>query len=855
MLRDFLETMAIHPWLYWAGAGPVTAIYLLRVFRPAWRAAAGGEAIGSVAGEAAWIGLLLLAWRWPWLLVPVEFNPDESQLIAGALTLRVDPVFWRSVDGTTSGPLNFYALLPLTWLGLPADYFSARLTGLILVWASLLAGGWALRQLGAGILAPVAVAPAALFFAATTDGDFVHYSSEHVVLALVPFALGAGARYAAGGDRRWLWAGGLAAGAVPWAKLQGAPLAAVALLWLAVRAWRREAGARRRGVLGGLAAAATGPALAFGALTLATGEFGTLLHRYVLQNLHYVEEAATFGPAIGRLAERALRLGQFPVWALPVTALALGALIVAGRRGHRPAVPAGLAAALLGAAAVAVAVPRRDFLHYLLLFAPALVLLAGAGLATIWPATAGAARRRWLVAALVLFAAIPLGQRARWGPPEVLGRLPGERAQAAHGDGLVLRRLAQEGDRLAIWGWSARTYVEAGLAQATRDAHSYWATVDSPVRPAQRDVYLRDFRRHRPAFFLDATGPGAFFFGRREEAGHETFPALAEEIRRGYVLLIDLGYARLYARGDRVVAERMTAAEVATVAEAGRPVEAAEPAPAPRLSGGGVPTTLGTRTAQLLAAPAAAEWPSDGTLRALKFSYGFAERALREGESNGAELLVELDWHGERRVVWREFLNPHHRPEDRPARTVRLPLPLHEPGTVVRIRSLPGPGGDNAWDWVVVRDLWFEWRAQPTVEQLPGFTRLPVTARAPLSHLRPGHPHGTLLHAPAELAFTLTGHERRLRLSGGLEAGAFSEGGHTDGVVFTVAWRGADGALRELHRRMLDPRARPADRDGLHLELDLPEVQPGDLLLVRIETGPAGNPAWDWAYLRALVIE
>ena len=52
--------------------------------------------------------LFLLAWRWPFLLQASEYNPDESQLLAGALTLTRDPVFWRSVDGTTSGPLNFY---------------------------------------------------------------------------------------------------------------------------------------------------------------------------------------------------------------------------------------------------------------------------------------------------------------------------------------------------------------------------------------------------------------------------------------------------------------------------------------------------------------------------------------------------------------------------------------------------------------------------------------------------------------------------------------------------------------------------------------------------------------------------
>src|SRR3954470_24047703 len=71
---------------------------------------------------------VLLAWRWPFLLSADEYNPDESQLIAGAITLRIDPVPWRSVDGFTSGPLNFYPLLVPRLFGLPLDYFTARLT-------------------------------------------------------------------------------------------------------------------------------------------------------------------------------------------------------------------------------------------------------------------------------------------------------------------------------------------------------------------------------------------------------------------------------------------------------------------------------------------------------------------------------------------------------------------------------------------------------------------------------------------------------------------------------------------------------------------------------------------------------
>jgi hypothetical protein len=38
-------------------------------------------------------------------------DPDESQLIAGAMTLQHDPTFWRSVDGSTLGPVASQEIL------------------------------------------------------------------------------------------------------------------------------------------------------------------------------------------------------------------------------------------------------------------------------------------------------------------------------------------------------------------------------------------------------------------------------------------------------------------------------------------------------------------------------------------------------------------------------------------------------------------------------------------------------------------------------------------------------------------------------------------------------------------------
>ena len=61
------------------------------------------------------------------------FNPDEPQMIAGAITLERFPVYWEYVDGTTHGPLANVPLLIGNALGLPLDYAGARFVAGVLM--------------------------------------------------------------------------------------------------------------------------------------------------------------------------------------------------------------------------------------------------------------------------------------------------------------------------------------------------------------------------------------------------------------------------------------------------------------------------------------------------------------------------------------------------------------------------------------------------------------------------------------------------------------------------------------------------------------------------------------------------
>ena len=79
----------------------------------------------------------------------------------------------------------------------------------------------------------LAVLPAVLFFGTTVDGNFIHYSSEHVSLALLglaSFGLLRSQEKEGQSEVRMMW-GGIAAGLLPWAKLQTVPLGAALVAW------------------------------------------------------------------------------------------------------------------------------------------------------------------------------------------------------------------------------------------------------------------------------------------------------------------------------------------------------------------------------------------------------------------------------------------------------------------------------------------------------------------------------------------------------------------------------------------------------------------------------------------------
>lgn len=274
MLKSLFQWLDLHPGSYWALAAAATLLLVSRL-AALIRHEAGGPAAPSRTDwrDALVLLLFLLAWRWPFLLIANEYNPDESQLIAGALTLAHDPVFWRSVDGGSSGPLNYYLLVPWHWVGAPLDYFTARVTGLLLIWGALFINLRSLAGAFGRTVAWLGILPTAAFFATVGHPELTNLSTEHLPLFLIAVTIGLLTGRATP-DRFRLWAACFVAGALPWSKLQSTPIGLALLGWAGWQIWR-EPGLTTRlrwHRSAGIFLAAALPTLLLAGMVVATGQ-------------------------------------------------------------------------------------------------------------------------------------------------------------------------------------------------------------------------------------------------------------------------------------------------------------------------------------------------------------------------------------------------------------------------------------------------------------------------------------------------------------------------------------------------------------------------------------------------------
>lgn len=525
--------------------------------------------------------IVLVVARLPCLAFEFELQQDESQMAAQAITLLQDPVFYASVDGGSGGPLVSYVLWLPRLLGQEIDYFTARMTGLLLWWLTVVGLFLTVRRTADTLAADVATWAATAVYALAAQIDFMSYQSELLPAALVSwgsfclFRLPGASEATVG---RWSFLLGLICGALPFAKLQAGPIGVMlaALGYAAVFC----AGAGRAGcwrAAAGLTAGGIAMPVFFTALFCWAGVFNRFLWLYLGYGMSYTaagsaHEGLLFGYPRLPLVDREV------AWDGLAFALAVTATISAVAAARSGRIPGGSRFQALVAAGVVLATacfvacaPGRCYRHYLTLtIQPAGLVL---GLLLAKPQGAGAGRRGAVraVQAAVVVGAITLAAAWPWatGRPTarqlVVHRPAYEEPRAVFPALDPLLRLCRPGDRLATWGWQASYHVYAGLPQGWLGAGTVMVMRQPGLTPQEgsmvvgdsdqlRDLkrlYLESFQRNRPRFVIDATGPNAAMFRDRARFGLHVWPELAAIIARDYRLIFTSEVDRLYLRIER----------------------------------------------------------------------------------------------------------------------------------------------------------------------------------------------------------------------------------------------------------------------------------------------------------------
>jgi hypothetical protein len=357
-------------------------------------------------------------------------------------------------------------------------------------------------------------------------------------------------------------------GAIPFAKLQAAPIAAGALIagiWLVSL---KDGPERWRAVRALLSGTITILVIIIGTV-LVFGAWPDFFRSYILDNIHYVgrnsfppDRSFTWLDTPRMLVELGANIGGFNSFFLSMVGLGASGLLTLRwfTNWHRRCTA--LATAVLLLAIFAAMTPGRPYMHYLQLvvFPTGLFggVIAGAVLRDVIctnntrPALARVLRSAVLAAFLICALLPQIWWRAHE-PQPFVGQFTATQGALAQSEvSREILRHANPGERLGMWGWMPIFWAETGLIQATRDGNDSRQIEPHAERNYYRARFLRDLLRSRPPVFIDAVGPGNFVYEDRTQDAHETFPELRDHIANNYRLVRDVEGSRVYVRNDRL---------------------------------------------------------------------------------------------------------------------------------------------------------------------------------------------------------------------------------------------------------------------------------------------------------------
>jgi hypothetical protein len=506
--------------------------------------------------------------RWPSLFWYKGYSIDEDQFLSAAWILIKDPIFFRSVETGSSGPMNIYPMLASMVFGINPGFISIRIVALCITCAALILFYFACKKVSAveyartGILIPVA------FFGLTSFWDFSGYSSElpsifylsiGMVCASSIFAINLPEELFK--LRVYSFFGGFFISLVPFAKLQGVYLALFTSGVLLSAIFLNKHFKIKEKIVSAFVAISGGLSfpLLFVGLLWSTSSFGYFFNSYILNALAYVESGHKgFNPFV--FAWEIIQKGiDFQIiflgWSF-ITIISLIVLLIIYIIQKRVSgfLSFFLCLSFVLIAFYTVIAPRRDWAHYLL-FVPVYLGISMGVLLQVLDNNTFFERQKYkstiLCILVILICVFPIGiyrsiktnpwigSAHQWLPVHSQSYSPVGKA--------ILKAANSNYSNLCVWGYNPDYHSETKLNQSTRLNISTGLFTNNYLQDFFRKTYLEDLQKNKPEIFVDATARNQFpALNDPEKYRHEVIPEIRDFVAENYTLIEEIDGVRIY---------------------------------------------------------------------------------------------------------------------------------------------------------------------------------------------------------------------------------------------------------------------------------------------------------------------
>ncbi|TDB68939.1 hypothetical protein [Arundinibacter roseus] len=484
-----------------------------------------------------------------------EGNEDTSTWLASVLSMEHYPnTWWTLLNFSDSRPLTVLPLFIAAKLGVVPTYASAQLLGVSL-WLGTIGVFYAMLRLWtSAALALLWSWFLCLFIGTTGYFDYISYNSEHVSVLMISLASYGYLRYEFRQKLSGFWAFllGMLLGSLLYAKFQNIPMGLVIATYLAyLLAYRRAYGSLIAFVAGGIV-----PTLGVHLYYAWHDSVATFWNGY-FWNYYYYSYSTEFSSQSMTARFDPVRIGYFifrsrfhGLYFIPLLAACLAGILFlwpSFRLLSKTQKRLGSFAVLLLGTSVYASVQSGNFFdHYLLYLLVPFTFLA-AWLCTVQPP----GNRQRLILAMAFAGAVVQGSF------NLYTRQPLETPVSHRLDKklvAMIRANGQPNDRLVVWGWADRLYVQTRRAAGYRNSHTHHLFMKtSSLYPFREKLFLEDIQRNRPALFVDASVKGISIM-ENMLLPHDRFPAIAACIRQLYEPIGSVDGVRFYRRRTAVLA-------------------------------------------------------------------------------------------------------------------------------------------------------------------------------------------------------------------------------------------------------------------------------------------------------------